>query len=87
MLTVDDYDRIRREVLIEGKSQREVARELGHSRNTVKKALEYSSPPNSTLSNLQCCLKSIIHRLKNKKTSLAPPERDVIMVIDQKNHH
>lgn len=45
MLTVDDYDRIRREVIIEGKSQREVARELGHSRHTVKKALEYCTPP------------------------------------------
>jgi len=45
MLTVDDYDRIRRELLIEGKSQREVARELGHSRHTVKKALEYGTPP------------------------------------------
>lgn len=45
MLTVNDYDRIRREVLIEGKSQREVARELGHSRHTVKKAIEYGTPP------------------------------------------
>jgi len=45
MLTVDDYERIRREVLVEGKSQREVARELGHSRNTVKKALELIVPP------------------------------------------
>ena len=45
MLTVDDYERIRREVLVDGKSQREVARELGHSRHTVKKALEHSSPP------------------------------------------
>ncbi len=45
MLTVDDYYRIRREVVVEGKSQRKVARELGHSRNTVKKALEYGSSP------------------------------------------
>jgi len=45
MLTVDDYERIRRSVLVDGKSQREVARELGHSRHTVKKALAYSSPP------------------------------------------
>ena len=45
MLTVDDYERIRRSILVDGKSQREVARELGHSRHTVKKALAYSSPP------------------------------------------
>jgi len=45
MLTVDDYERIRREVLVAGKSQREVAKELGHSRHTVRKALKHSSPP------------------------------------------
>ena len=45
MLTVDDYDRIRRSVLIEGLSQRDAARQLGHSRKTVKKALQFSSPP------------------------------------------
>ncbi len=45
MLAVDDYERIRRKVLVEGLSQREVARELGHGRNTVAKALQYSSPP------------------------------------------
>ncbi len=45
MLTVDDYDRIRRKVIVEGLSQREVAKELGHGRNTVAKALKHSSPP------------------------------------------
>ncbi len=45
MLTVVDYERIRREVKVEGASQREVAREFGHSRKTVRKALEHSSPP------------------------------------------
>lgn len=42
---MDDYERIRRAIVVEGKSQREVARELGHSRHTVRKALEHSSPP------------------------------------------
>ena len=45
MLTVADYDRIRRKVKVAGCSQREAAREFGHSRKTVKKALEFSSPP------------------------------------------
>jgi len=45
MLTVDDYDRIRRRVKIEGLSQREAARELHHSRNTIAKALKHSWPP------------------------------------------
>jgi len=45
MLTVDDYERIRRSVLVDGLSQRDAARQLGHSRKTVKKALQFSSPP------------------------------------------
>mgnify|MGYP006288322709 FL=1 len=36
---------IRRKVQIEGLSQREAARELGHSRKTVAKALELRIPP------------------------------------------
>ncbi len=35
MLTVEYYELIRRKVVIEGKSQRDVAKELGHSRKTV----------------------------------------------------
>ncbi len=45
MLTVDHYESIRRAYYIEGKSKRQVARELGHSRKTVSKAVEYSTPP------------------------------------------
>ena len=45
MLRLEHYERIRRMVLVEGLSRREVARRLGHSRNTVKKALEHSTPP------------------------------------------
>ena len=39
------YERIRRMVLVEGLSIREVSRRLKHSRKSVKKALVYSSPP------------------------------------------
>jgi transposase len=45
MLTVDHFEIIRRKVLLDGNSQREVAKELGHSRKTVAKALEHPSPP------------------------------------------
>lgn len=45
MLDVADYERIRRRVRIEGKTQRQAADELGHSRNTISKALTHSSPP------------------------------------------
>ncbi len=40
MLNVADQYRIRQAYYIEKKSQREIAREFGYSRNTVKKALE-----------------------------------------------
>jgi len=45
MLTVDDYEAIRRCVVVEGTSQREAARRLGRSRKTVKKALKHAVPP------------------------------------------
>lgn len=45
MLTVDHFEIIRRKVLLDGQSQRDVARELGHSRKTVAKALAHASPP------------------------------------------
>ena len=45
MLKVEDYEVIRRKVLAEGWGIRRAARELGHSRKTVRKALEHSVPP------------------------------------------
>ncbi len=45
MLTVEHYELIRREVEIKGKSQRQVAKDLGHSRKTVAKALKHRLPP------------------------------------------
>jgi transposase len=43
VLTVDDYGAIRR-ARRDGKSIRQIARELDHSRNTVRKALKQSGP-------------------------------------------
>ena len=45
MLTVDDYELIRRKHLVDGMSQRAVAKELGHARNTVAKAIANPIPP------------------------------------------
>jgi hypothetical protein len=38
LLTVVDYELIRRQHLIDGQSQRKIAREPGHARNTVANA-------------------------------------------------
>lgn len=45
MYTVEIYARVRRAVYVEGKSERAVAREYGLARETVRKMLQYSSPP------------------------------------------
>lgn len=42
---MDHYERIRRMVIVEGLSQREVVRRLGVSRRSVRKALKHSVPP------------------------------------------
>src|ERR1035437_1962675 len=39
------YARVRRGVVVEGRSQRAVAREFGISRNMVRKMLRYAVPP------------------------------------------
>jgi transposase len=49
MLDMNEKDRIRRMVLVDGKSQRAVARETGYSRNTVSKMLADSTVPAYTL--------------------------------------
>jgi transposase len=45
MHTVELYARVRRAVLVEGRSEREVAREFGLARVTVHKMLRHSVPP------------------------------------------
>lgn len=45
MLNVEEKEQVRRAVLVEGKSQRQVARETGHSRNTIRKMLENGAVP------------------------------------------
>lgn len=44
MLTVESYEQIRRAYYVEGKSMRQIALELKHSRKTVKKAIERAEP-------------------------------------------
>lgn len=45
MHTVEHYELIRRKHFVDGLSQRAIAKELGHSRKFVKKALKHPVPP------------------------------------------
>jgi len=49
MIIVEDREKIRRAYFIEKKSQRQIAKELGCCRDTVKKALESAEPDQYTL--------------------------------------
>ncbi|MGZ6347282.1 MAG: IS21 family transposase [Anaerolineales bacterium] len=49
MITVKDRESIRRAYFLEEKSIREIAKELGHSRKTVRKALESAEPDQYSL--------------------------------------
>lgn len=49
MLEVEDYEQIRRAFFVEQKSLRQIERELGHCRRTIKKALASPAPPGYTL--------------------------------------
>lgn len=49
MVSVEDREKIRRAYFIEGKSLRQIARELKHSRKTVRKAIESAEPLPYTL--------------------------------------
>lgn len=49
MISVEEREKIRRAYFIDGKSMRQIARELRHSRDTVKKAIESAEPATYTL--------------------------------------
>lgn len=53
MITVIDRERIRRAYFIEHKSIRQIARELGHSRKVVNKAIESADSAQYTLSQVR----------------------------------
>ena len=55
MLPMDDIERIRRLVLVEGFSQREVARQLGIARKSVRKAVQRADPFEYTLKVPRAC--------------------------------
>src|SRR5260370_17044447 len=45
MYSVEIYGRVRRAVYVEGMSERQVAREFGLARETVRQMLQYAVPP------------------------------------------
>jgi len=72
MLTVDQYEYIRIAYRVYGKTIRKIARETGHSRNTVKKILnnehiKYSPRQNQSYPSLGPYLSTIDKWLKDDK--------------------
>jgi hypothetical protein len=55
MITVEEHEAIRRAYYVEGKSKRQIAREQGHSRKTVEKAIENRPAQPSRLSEPISC--------------------------------
>ncbi len=49
MITVEEREQIRRAYYVDGKSIRQIARELGHARPTVRQAIESAGPNDYTL--------------------------------------
>ena len=54
MYKVDVYLRVRRAVMVEGKSIREVSREFGLHQDTVRKMLAYSVPQGTGPTTTRC---------------------------------
>ena len=80
MITVKDRENIRRAYFIEQKSVREIAKELGHSRKTVRKALESAEPGQYTLAEKRDApvlgvYKEHIDQLLVENTKLPPKQR------------
>jgi transposase len=79
MLTVNHFEIIRRKVLLDGHSQRDAAKELGHSRKTVAKAMAHHSPPGYRMGRARACpvmdrFRSLIEQwIESDKT--APPKQ------------
>ncbi len=72
MLKVDQYDFIRTSSRIYGKKIKEIARETGHSKNTVKKVLRgeykgYTERDNQPFPVLEATLRSLTDGLKTTR--------------------
>ena len=80
MLTVVDYERIRRAYYIDGKSMRQIAREFRHARKTIKKALAQAEPPGYELQVIRIApvlgpYKARIDELLGQNEQLPPKQR------------
>ena len=78
MLTVDDYGLIRSKHLVDGMSWRAIARELGHARNTVAKAVANPIPLGYRLTHRQISIRS--SRSSNPYASVEPSSASFVCV-------
>ena len=70
MYSVEYYELIRRKHFVDGMSLRAIARELGHSRKFVKKAVGHATPPGYRLS-------------KSKLKPVLDPVRSIIDTLSE----
>lgn len=80
MLQVVDYEQIRRAYYLEHKSMRQIAREMGHSRKSIKKAIEHAEPPGYRLQEprqapILGAYKAQIDELLQQNKQLPPKQR------------
>jgi ribosomal protein S14 len=72
MFKVERYGRVRRAVLVDGLSQRAVAREFWLSRKTIRKMLAYAVPPERNNRGCNRCLCSLCLHCQLGSVGLEP---------------
>jgi len=89
MITVNEKERIRRAYYIEGKSIRQIQRETGHHRETIRKALEDGAAPRYTRQEPRPCpvldpVKPIIQRWLDEDEARPPKQRHTAKRIHER---
>ena len=89
MYSVELYVKIRRAVMVEGRSEREVARYFGIHRQTVKKMCQYATPPgyrrkSAPVSPKLAAFTGIIDAILEADKTVHPKQRHTVLINMQK---